>query len=239
MKERSFIKQFLGDRAEKRYQNELDAQMLFPELAAAILDTNEESLKITFEHIFGDSTECNDEILSSIGVGLAKIHKSHQSLSEWKGSNLIERYKSFDDKHLVALAEHLFDDVPKPLYGFTHGDYRRRNILALPDGIKIVDWEFFGINFVYWDLAIFTGDYVHQKFHNLQTNGLQPFWEGYLMENNLSNEELKLCKTLGGLDIIADHLLLHAGEKPPEPSDLFLDFNEVEKKYLLDHKSYE
>lgn len=238
MKERSFTKQFRGDRAEKRYQNELDAHLLFPDLIPAVLSTDEELLEITFEHISGDSNECSNEFLSAVGTALANIHKSHQSFSEWKNSNLIERYKSFSDKYLVELVDHLLDDVPKPLYGFTHGDYRRRNILSLPDTIKVVDWEFFGINFVYWDLAIFVGDYVHQKFHNLQTNSLKPFWEGYLAGNELTKEELGLCKTLGGLDIIADHILLQPGEKPPEPKELFLDFNETEKQYLLDHENY-
>ncbi len=222
MKERSFTKQFRGDRAEKRYQNELDAHLLFPDLIPAVLSTDEELLEITFEHISGDSTECSNEFLFAVGTALANIHKSHQSFSEWKNSNLIERYKSFSDKYLVELVDHLLDDVPKPLYGFTHGDYRRRNILALPDTIKVVDWEFFGINFVYWDLAIFAGDYVHQKFHNLQTNSLKPFWEGYLAGNELTKEELILCKTLGGLDIIADPSCYNQEKSPQNQKNYFL-----------------
>jgi len=239
MQKESFTKRFTGNRAEKRYQNEIDAHLLFPEFTPKIIRTTEDPLEIILEKISGSDSECNDQTLKSIGIVLATIHKNHQNLGEWKKSHLTERYRLFTDERLANLFEQLSLGVLQPRYGFTHGDYRRRNILSSPDGVVVVDWEFFGINFIYWDLAIFSGDFVHQKFHGLQTNSLRPFWEGYLSENTLTDEELSICKTLGGLDIIADHILQQPGEKPPEPLELFADFSDEEKNYLLNHRNYD
>ncbi len=234
-----FTKIFRGERSEKRYQNEVDAFNLFPHLVPAIISANDQLMEISFERITGDSHECSPETLTAIGETLATVHRNHHRASEWKRSHLTERYRAFRDKDLAALFEQVSSAIKQPVYGLTHGDYRRRNILSTPEGIKVVDWEFFGTNFVYWDLAIFSGDYVHQKFHGAQTNSLQPFWEGYLSQIELTDEEIALCKTLGALDIIADHVLVQPAEKPPEPEELFVDFSDQEKEYLLDHRNYD
>lgn len=237
MSEEYFRKSFVGERSQIRYATEINSANRFPNLAPKIMRADEVNLELVFEHIQGSTEECSDVTLYRIGDSLAQIHESYSILDEWRPSSITNRYENLSP-HLTSMFGKAKNKVVNPKYGFTHGDYRRRNIISTNTGIKIIDWEFARESFIYWDIGIFIGDYVHQKFHGLQSNTLKTFWDSYLSQIQLSKSEVEFCIVLGGLDIIADHVALNPNEKPPIPEEMFIHFTADEETHLLDTKNY-
>ncbi len=238
MNKEIFTKVFDGYRKNKRFSRELEAAKHFPDITPKVMSSNPDELEINFEFIHGDIDVCNDDTLSSIGTTLASIHQSSKFVSAWETAHVLSRYKRLPDPLFQRFNE-IKDSVEEPRYGVTHGDYRRRNIISSDTGVKVVDWEFMGKSFVYWDIGIFVGDYVHNKYHGLQANKLQAFWNAYTSKINLNKSEVEFCIFIGGLDIVSGHLLVTPGEKSPIPEELFYNFTESEQEYLLYPDNYE
>jgi len=236
MERKVFSKQFTGDRAKKAYFNELAARRKFPDITAALVSSSEEEMKVVCEYINGDTQECSDETLSAIGSTLGQIHNSSLLVQPWKDSWLLKRPMLLQDEALRADIIRAKARIVMPKTGIIHGDYRRRNILSVESGIKVVDWEFMSKDFIYWDFGIFAADYIHQKYHGLQSNSLIPFWEGYTKEISLEESEKDFGALLGASWIIADHIIQE--DRLPVPEELFVGFNAEEQEFLLNRENY-
>jgi hypothetical protein len=83
-------------------------------------------------------------------------------------------------------------------------------------------------------LAIFCADFLHNQFH-LNYGGLSLiyFIEGYMSKNYLSDDELNFSLTLGGVDVVFNHISPRVGEKIPEPNTLFKNITKKEIDFLL------
>ena len=230
-----YLKHFEGDRALKRYQNEIQCAQMFPLITPRVISRDDKNLRLEFELLRGDNTAFTKSGLVAIGRTLAQTHKQAGIESgEWVESGLLSRYQATNISSLRERYQSAKGEIEAPRYSLTHGDYRRRNIfLTEGDGVKVIDWEFAGTNLIYWDLAIFLGDMRHQRYHKIHDLDDSHFLEAYTGEIPLTDEEANFCRVLGGVDIVLDHMEPRQGEKPPEPSDLFVNFNEEEMKYLL------
>lgn len=125
--------------------------------------------------------------------------------------------------------------VNKPKFASMHGDFRRRNIIIQDDlNLKVVDWEYFNNGPIYWDLAVFIGDMMHQRYHNVQHIDPMKFIKYYRKSIDISKDEVELVKILGAAIITNDHINPWTDKKPPEPRVMFKNFNTLELNYLLD-----
>jgi len=230
-----YLKQFEGDRALKRYQNEIRYARMFPLITPGVVSRDDKNLRLEFELLRGDNTAFTKSGLTAIGRTLAQIHKQGRvEPGEWTESGLLSRYQATSSSSLRERYQSAKDKIEVPRYSLTHGDYRRRNIFITEDGdVKVIDWEFAGTNLIYWDLAIFIGDMRHQRYHKIHDLDDSDFLEAYTRNVSLTDEEISFCRVLGGLDIVLDHIEPRQGEKPPEPPDLFVNFNDKEMEYLL------
>lgn len=230
-----YLKQFEGDRAQKRYQNEIRCAQMFPLITPSVVSRDDKNLRLEFELLRGDNTAFTRSGLVAIGRTLAQIHKQGGVESgEWVESGLLSRYQATSSSPLRERYQSVKGKIETPRYSLTHGDYRRRNIfLTKGDGVKVIGWEFAGTNLIYWDLAIFIGDMRHQRYHKIHDLDDSAFLEAYTRYIPLTDGEISFCRVLGGLDIVLDHIEPREGEKPPEPSDLFTNFNDKEMEYLL------
>ena len=70
-----YLKQFKGDRAPKRYQNEIRCAQMFPLITLDIVSRDDKNLRLEFELLQGDNTAFTKSGLTSIGRALAQIHK--------------------------------------------------------------------------------------------------------------------------------------------------------------------
>lgn len=234
----NFSKAFFGDRALKRYRNELLYTDLFSTISPRVVSKDETNLRLEFEFLRGDNTTFTEDNIGSMGKTLAHIHKQQGiKLGSWEQSRLLARYQVSESAFVVNEYGKVRVMLAKPQFGLTHGDFRRRNIfISDNNGVKVIDWEFAGENIIYWDLAIFIGDMRHQRYHGAHSLDDSPFVHEYLKVIPLIDEEVEFCRVLGGLDIILDHIEPRPGEKPPEPQNLFLNFSEKERDYLLSAK---
>ncbi len=224
------IKQIKGDRVEKRYFNEVFFNQLFSTISVPLLRTNLQLKQITLKKINKESLNNSD--LKIIGEHLALIHRKCQTLSSVWPPGILDRYNA--QKKYSDLINSSKEKVTKPKIGLTHGDYRLRNIMKDKKKIYISDWEFGGLNFIYWDLAIFCADFLHNQFHkNYGGLSLINFIEGYFSKNYLSDDELNFSLTLGAVDVIFDHTSPRVGEKIPEPNTLFKNITKKEIDFLL------
>jgi len=63
-------------------------------------------------------------------------------------------------------------------------------------------------------LAIFWADFLHNQFRNNYGRlYLINFIEGYMGKNYLSDDKLNFSLTLGGVDVVFDHISPRVGEK--------------------------
>lgn len=231
----TFLKTFVGDKALKRYNNELRYAKVFPTLTPKVISADNNNLRLQLEFLDGDNNTFTQSIIKNIGKILAQIHKPHGlRAGNWNQSILLSRYQKTDSYFVVNEFQKAKSALKRPRYSTVHGDFRRRNIFISKNDIaRVIDWEFAGQDIVYWDLAIFLGDMRHQRYHKIHNLDDSPFISEYLKHIFLTNEEVNFCRILGGLDVILDHIEPRLGEKPPEPHKLFLNFGSEERDYLM------
>jgi len=226
-----FVKHFTGKNMDKRFFGELFFNRLFNEFTPQIIDVDKKLRSIFFKKIKTSKFSYIDSY--NIGKLLATVHnRCCLVIGVWP-QNIMQKYKPFPeiDSQLSLLQK----EIKKIRVGFIHGDFRLRNILKDGQKLLFTDWEYAGINFVYWDLAIFIGDLRHQQYHKKHLDlSVKEFLNGYSCINHLTKNEIRFIMKLGGYDIVLDHLSPEITEKNPIPATLFKRFNAKEEKYLLD-----
>lgn len=100
---------------------------------------------------------------------LAKtIHKLHQITCHQKPYDLLKDYKNYSKKPLgnrVFQTNLLFKKLKKfkKEHVLCHHDLNPRNIIFQKNSIKIIDWEYAGVNDRYFDLATVVEEFAFDK----------------------------------------------------------------------------
>jgi thiamine kinase-like enzyme len=226
-----FVKDFKTNQNRRGFDREIIANKLFSEFSEPIFNVENNKLKIYYKYLI-QLDELNNQDLHRIGEILNLIHTRCSFTFNYWTNFFFDKY-SLNSKLSNKLNEKKHK-IKKIRGGFLHGDYRLMNILKTKEGIKIVDWEYFGINFIYWDIAILIADLRHRQYHKELLNlDIKHFFNGY--GTSLTQEEKDFSMYLGAVDIIIDHLFPNKKEKSPIPKDLYNNFCFEEREYLINY----